>query len=235
LKLEELAAGEQASAEIHPHLESCDGCREYVRALQLEQEAFRRSRPAERFVLKLDRRSVAAARSRFGWLGLLGGAATALLVVLALPWILSDSDPGDLLLKGSPFTAVYMREGMVSPQQVTSDQRLMRGDAVRFFFRSSSEGFLAIVDLDARGAPTVLFPYGGKELARVEPNAAEALPRSIVLDDAPGPEHFIAVFSRTPRELGPVLRELERQAGQPSVHVECEGCEVHVLRVQKGP
>ena len=65
-------------------------------------------------------------------------------------------------------------------------------------------------------------------------DAAPLTGLTIALDDGPGPEWLIAVFSREPLELAPLADQLRGQSKRATLELECGGCRVEQLRVQKG-
>jgi hypothetical protein len=103
-------------------------------------------------------------------------------------------------------TVVAMREGRVF--KVQDGDRLRAGDAVRFQVQPGGARWALVASIDGRGRATVY-----QESTPVSPDLAapQALPDSIVLDDAPGPERIFAVFSEEsldPREVIAALGKL---------------------------
>lgn len=239
LTLEQVVAKETPAPELARHLAGCDACAGYLKSLEAAQEDFLRRRPPELFVRQVTARKDAGARGRWGRLGRWLTPALGLSVALGMAVLLVRL-PGretGITLKGSPFAAVYVR-GSAAPRPITEGLELRQGDAVRFFYRTDHEGYLAILDLDSRHGASVLFPYGGRAPSKLTPTPStpEApLPHTIVLDDAVGPERFVAVFAPEPFALPPLLDALQRTPPGAPVTLSCGGCRVEVLRFQKRP
>lgn len=235
LALEALVAGEPARPELSAHLAECAACGGYARALAAEQEAYRKLHPPELFVAQVKRK--ASARPKhfdLRWVGLAAALTVAVLVVVVVPKGAGTGRSGPAVaFKGSPFSAVYLRAGMRAPAPVVEDLRVREGDALRFFYDAPKPGWLAILDLDSTGLPSVLYPYGGTRMMAVTAGDEAPLPRSIVMDSALGSEFFVAVWAPRRMALAPLLRALHGQAGKATVHLACPDCEVHVLRIQK--
>lgn len=237
--LERLLAKEGQPPDLARHLAGCERCATHLASLEAAQEAFLKRRPPERFLRQLAARPELPSRARCRHLGrwltpVLGLSVALGMVMLLVP---SPRREAGVTLKGSPFSAVYVRRG-ATPRPITEGLTLRQGDAVRFFFQSDREGYLAILDLDSRRGASVLFPYGGRAPTRIAPTATRAgapLPHTIVLDDAVGPERFVAVFAPEPFALPPLLDALQHTPPGAPVTLSCGGCRVEVLRFQKRP
>lgn len=137
-------------------------------------------------------------------------------------------------MKGDAFRVVASRAGG-APELLAPDAQVRSGDALRFAYESPEAGHLLVLELDGRGAASVFYPYGSATSAPIAAGQREFLPGSVVLDDAPGPEWLLAVFSPRPFEAAPLLEALRAQAGRPEPTISCEGCRVSMLRLQKQP
>lgn len=229
--LEAFSAGEDPGETAKRHIDACPNCAPYVAALRGGSEAFLRARPPEQFLRKLDRRAEATRKRRRWWLALLPTAALAALVLVLLP-IVDGTNGGGVLVKGDPFKVVF-RRGEASPQVVSADARLRPGDALRFSYDAPSDGYLLILNLDGTGQASVFYPPEGTRSAPIARGATDFLPGSIVLDEAPGPEWLVAVFSQKPLEAALLLARLKEQAGTAQPKLVCDGCRVSTLRLQK--
>ena len=74
---------------------------------------------------------------------------------------------------------------------------LRPGDALRFVVRPGQSRHLLIISIDGAGQSTVYHPYGAAASGPAPANGV-ALPGSIELDNAPGPERIYALFSDAP-------------------------------------
>jgi len=236
--LEAFSAGEPQGDSVTTHLEGCAACAGYIAALTDGREAFLALRPAPQFLRKLEARTEKKP-VRSPWLFGLTALLTAGLAVAVVPSLLtSDPLPDDgITLKGrnAALQVVFLRPGSDTAQLVEPDARLKAGDALRFAFAAPKDGHLLILDLDGTGKASVFVPYGGSTSRPVPAGDRELMPGSVVLDDAPGPEWIVSVFSPKPLEAAPLLAALEAQSGADNVKLQCEGCEVTTLRIQKTP
>lgn len=237
--LEALSAGEEVGGAVRAHAGRCPDCAGQLRALRAEAEAFVRARPPELFLRQLARRE-AAARERpplfRRLLPVLALAVPAVLAVVFLPRVLHTGDRGEVRLKGPGFRVAVAHGGAGGTIDLGASDAVVRpGDALRFAYEAERDGHLLVLNLDGRGEASVLHPFGAGASAPLAAGRREFLPGSVVLDDAPGPELLVAVFSLRPLEAAPLLEELRRQAGRPEPALSCEGCEVTVLRLQRGP
>lgn len=228
--LEGLSAGEAAPEAVRAHVEGCTGCSGQLAALTSGREAFLRARPPELFLRQLERRAAAAPRRR--WLRpLLAACVPVLLVLLIVPRL---GEENGVRMKGDAFRVVVSRGGG-APELLAPDAQVHPGDALRFAYEAPEAGHLLVLELDGRGAASVFHPYGSATSAPLAAGQREFLPGSVVLDDAPGPEWLLAVFSPRPLEAAPLLEALRAQAGRAEPSLSCEGCRVTMLRLQKSP
>jgi hypothetical protein len=234
--LEQLFAGETVAPEIVAHAERCPDCSAQLSALRAETDAFVRARPPERFVKQLDRRAQSAA-ARSPWRRFLPALAFAVPVALAVLIVPRVIDSGDeVRLKGDGFRVAVARSGAAgSPELLENDAPVSAGDALRFSYEASENGHLLVLDVDGRGDVSVLYPYGASRSAPISAGDTTFLPGSVVLDDAPGPELLVAVFSPKPLDAAPLVESLKAQAGRPSPKVACDACKITSLRLQKRP
>lgn len=229
--IEALSAGESTPDATRAHVEGCPVCSGQLAALTAGRDAFLRARPADRFVRQLDRRAAAAPPSP--WRRLLP-ALVACVPVLALLVLLPRSGPEDhgVTFKGGQFRVVSARGGG-APELLDQDSVVRAGDALRFAYESTEPGHLLVLELDGRGVASVFHPFGGNASAPLPAQQRDFLPGSVVLDDSPGPEWIVAVFSPRPLEAAPLLAQLKEQAGSAKPAPSCADCRVSVLRLQK--
>jgi hypothetical protein len=225
-----MSAGESPTETIRTHVEGCAACRGQLEALTSGRDAFLRARPTEMFLRQVDRRAAAAPRRRW-LLTALAACVPLLLVVVIVPRLVGDDG---VRMKGEGFRVVASRAGG-APELLASDAEVRPGDALRFAYESPEAGHLLVLELDGRGSASVFYPYGADRSAPLAAGQREFLPGSVVLDDAPGPEWLLAVFSSRPLEAAPLLDMLRAQAGRAEPTLSCDGCRVSKLRLQKHP
>ncbi|QRK06651.1 DUF4384 domain-containing protein [Archangium violaceum] len=230
--LEAMSAGEAAPEATRTHVEGCADCRGQLEALTTAREAFVRARPPELFLRQLERRAAARPRPGPRWLLPVLGACVPLLALLVLVPRLGGED--GVLLKGGAFRVVVSRAGG-TPELLGPDAQVRTGDALRFSYEAQEPGHLLVLELDGRGAASVFYPHGSATSAPQPAGQRDFLPGSVVLDDAPGPEWLLAVFSPRPLQAAPLLETLRAQAGRAEPTLSCPDCSVSMLRLQKRP
>lgn len=101
-------------------------------------------------------------------------------------------------LRGSSVLQVYHLE----PAGLAAyDQRALgAGDVLGFKVDPGTKHDVVLLSVDGRGAVTVHYPDSGEGSEPLNSTGVQALPGSLILDDAPGPEVFVAVFGRTAAE-----------------------------------
>jgi hypothetical protein len=233
--LEALSAGEDVPAADRAHADACPACAAQLDALRAAADAFVRARPADRFLRQLAAREAAAARPA-GLRRLFPALAVAVPLAAAIALLprLVDA-PNGVALKGDGFRVAVARAAGGAPELAAADAVVRPGDALRFSYEADRDGHLLVLDLDGRGDASVLHPFGAAASAPLAAGDRGFLPGSVVLDDAPGPEVLVAVFSPRPVDAAPLLEALRRQAGRPEPSVSCDGCRVTTLRLRKGP
>lgn len=73
-------------------------------------------------------------------------------------------------------------------------QTLRQGDRVQFTIDPAGHTGLVLLSIDGNAKLSVYYPVSGQTPLEVNPKRPQQLPQSIELDDAPGPEVFVAFF-----------------------------------------
>lgn len=143
------------------------------------------------------------------WIPLAGvafAAAAAFAIFVGPPQI-----DGPNRVKGeAELSFMLLREGQPTPGN--PDQTVRAGDMIQFTYRSWSDQ-LVLVGVDGRGGVVAYFPDEGDSPVRVIPGERHVLDGSILLDDAPGPELFVAYFGEARVSDVKTLVRDEFQAG----------------------
>lgn len=96
-------------------------------------------------------------------------------------------------IKGEVDLAFYvLRGGEVTAGDPAATFR--EGDRLQFTYRSGMHDRLVLLSVDGDGRLTVYYPDDGETPVPVVPGDRHVLDGSIILDDAPGPETFLAFF-----------------------------------------
>lgn len=141
----------------------------------------------------------------------LAAVATALVLGLLLPdggevasTDVTDPDrPANRLKGGAALEAWLDVEGHA--QRVEPGVELSAGDRLQFKI-TTTHTHLALLGVDGTGTVSRYVPVGGDLSAEFVPGNARPLTDALVLDDAPGPEVFVAFLSDEPL----LVEDLER-------------------------
>jgi hypothetical protein len=149
----------------------------------------------------------------FRWMGpiaLVFAAAVAL--VIAVPR-LTRTDPPDVLFRGGEQLTVFEVQGDTrAPYE--PGQPLGEGDVVGFGVTASGHDSVVLVSIDGTGGLAWFFPEtAGGAPVPLETDGVVALPESITLDGAPGPEVFVAVFDRPAAEAAAEVERAYAEGG----------------------
>ena len=200
---------ESEAATVRAHLEACEKCRAVSKQMDVNAAAY--SAHEELHLERLDERLAAASAergvgSRGRNVAIFCGLAAAAAAVLVLTFVFNagqDESAGDSVIafKGSSALAVTAaRDGETFA--VKEGTHLRAGDAVRFTLTAFHSGYVTVFSVDGKGTVSPFYPAAAlsENAAPLEIPAAgkHTLPGSIVLDDAPGPERFVALFSERP-------------------------------------
>ena len=211
---------------VAAHTVSCTHCRTRVTALDREREAFLSAHPfdeveaeiAERALFVPDDPEIRVGtrwweRWRTPLLALAGGGMAAMVVaMIALPGGEGQLDPSAAIgnsLKGiTDLNAALHRDGRVT--EVTDVTRVRAGDELQFAVDTGTYDHLVLVGVDGTGAITVYLPADGGASLPVVPGAGRLLDRGFRLDDAPGPEVFVAFLPDEPIDARDAASQVRR-------------------------
>lgn len=200
LRVDGLVPAEAEAARAH--LATCPRCQARAQELEAAAARFEQIRAPAWQAIEA-RASRPGLRDLMRWLVPLAAAAAAVLVMVAAPW---DRGPR---IKGGPILQVFaLHQGQT--RELRTGEKLVPGDRIRFAADGAGTTHLLVLSLDGRGKATVFVPFeGARSLPLAE--GRQALPDSVELDDAPGPERLFAFFSHEPLEAAPLRAALEKQ------------------------
>lgn len=203
-----------ARTRLRRHVAACDACRLLETELTEERRAFE-SDPRRADDLRLLRARAAAAPPRWApprrprLAFALAGAA--LVAGLAVVVVRRPASP-HLSSKGLDAFQLFV-ERPAGAQALGG--RCAPGDRIIGRYRTDRP-YLLLLERDGRGRVQTLVPRDGVESARL-PAAEGTTPESWVLDAAPGPECFVAVFSDEPVGAAAAIRALLERPGAPAL------------------
>lgn len=150
-------------------------------------------------------------------------AAAVALAVWLLPRPIDDPD---IIAKGPPILVVHAQPAKredygelpehLRPFRVTPDRVLIPGDSISFEVRAASNGFFAVLGLDAKGVVTVYHPWQGTA-AKPYDAALPLHPWAFELDHTLGREDVYALHSTQPFELEWAIQALKEGRDLKSV------------------
>lgn len=119
-------------------------------------------------------------------------------------FLLRPPEPPGVRIKGHTHLAFDVaRGGQTFPGD--TDTVVQAGDRVRFRYGSAGATSLVLVGVDATGTVQTYWPDEGEAPVAIEPGD-HVLSGSVQLDDAPGPEVFVAAFDgASARELAELV------------------------------
>ena len=170
-----------------------------------------------------DRTPVVAAAKATGWRrvpAVVGASAAALGAVL---WLVSGTPVRQRQLaftrpspeeqvKGQPqpWRLEVMRQRAEGGSTVVAAGTALRpGDRIRFEITASTDGFAAVVSLDARGVVTAFYPGAGVAVA-VSGSEPHLSRHAVALDDAVGAERLILTACERPLPVDQVVAAARR-------------------------
>jgi hypothetical protein len=137
-------------------------------------------------------------------------AAAAFLVVRQLP-----PEPVNRVKGEVSLDYLVLRDGVAVPGQALGS--VAAGDAVQFVYSTPGES-LAIIGVDGGGVVKRYYPEEGELPLAIAAGQRMVLEGSLLLDDAPGPEVFVASFGETDvGDLVALVREAFEAGGVASL------------------
>ncbi len=211
------------------HTVSCEHCRAQVIAMDGERDAFLRAHPfdeieadvAERALFVPEDPEIRVGTSRWErWRTPLmaltaGGLAAMVLALFALPpaddGIAAGPDRGNHLKGITALDAALLRDGTVA--DVEDHATVRPGDELQFAVDAGTYDHVVLVGIDGTGAVTVYLPADGGSSVPVEPGAGRVLEGGFRIDEAPGPEVFVAFLTDEPVDARSAAAQVRRWAG----------------------
>jgi hypothetical protein len=189
--------------EVQAHLNHCDECRKYVAALAMPAES---SGFAE-----IERRIARERRVRRGlwWSAIpIAAAASGILFLKLNPQPALPETPGYVGAKGFLSVWIYVKHGS-STTLWDGKKQLFVGDRLRLKLDPGRFRRVEVYSVKDPSAPALL--YRGQ----VVPGQSATLPDAWEIDQEPGDEHLVVVFSNEPVE--PVWSDWLHGKSQPGI------------------
>lgn len=202
--LDELVGDEREGVAIH--VAACTLCREEVAHVDGYREDFLKQHPfgsveaevAERAMFLPDEPEIEVAaptwtKVRLIAIAMAAGAVTLVVSMVFVPVVSPSSDPIDGLKGATDLQAARLRDGDVQP--VEPETTVRPGDEIQFRVDTGRYDHVIVLGMDGTGKIAVYQPLGGGHSVVVEPGAGRTLDPAFRLDDAPGPEVYVAIFT----------------------------------------
>ena len=209
--LDEVVGGAPVSDKVGGHLASCDRCRARLARLREIDSA-----SCETVDLLVSRAMSVRPPRRTTPVWQVALAGTFAVACACALFMVSRSRPTDAdgtRGKGDSIRFYRQRDGQVV--RGVSGDRFRQGDALRFVASASEDSQLLLVGIESSGKVSAYFPFGGRSSAAITAPAEVTLPGSLVLDDSPNDEFFLAVFHSSPVAVADVERALSALRASP--------------------
>jgi hypothetical protein len=156
----------------------------------------------------------------FRWLRPLLGLALVAAVLLAVgPRLLSADDAPRLsspMIKAGEALTLYQLTGeALTPYQPGT--ALGAGDVVGIRVRHQDHRGVVVLSVDGNGTVSTFWPEAGERPEPLPFDGEVPLPGTVILDGAPGPEVFVAVFDAPVSEARAELERRYREGGPDAV------------------
>lgn len=210
----------QDRPEIKGHVDSCARCQAIAAEIRNDQKAFLVQKPFGSFYPSVEQRTAKKgfplwSRPLARWIPL--GALT-LLIFFVARFDNMIRDRGEIRFKGAPEIGFFIREGDES-KRGKRIQKVKAGDQIRLYTNSGPYSYVVILGVEEDGTINRYYPDRGDKSFPVPHGKFQLFPDSIVLDESPNAELFLAIFSKEPLEAD----ELEKQAANEAALLKKEG------------
>lgn len=203
----------QGQPELKEHIDSCVHCRTLAVEIQNERKAFLVQKPFSSFYPAVER---VMAKKGFPlwnhplmrWVPL-GGLVLLIFFVARFDNVIRDR--GEIRLKGTPEVGFFIREGDES-KQGKRIQKVKAGDRIRLYTNSGPYSYVVILGVEEDGTINRYYPDRGGRSFPVPPGKFQLFPDSIVLDESPNSELFLAIFSKQPLEADKLEKQVANEA-----------------------
>ncbi|MEO6097582.1 MAG: hypothetical protein ABIW76_18780 [Fibrobacteria bacterium] len=199
--LGEALGGEKST--IRTHMDGCPECRGHMATLENDKRAYLIAHPFREFAAKyLDEGGAESRRaSATKWLPAFAGIAACLALVPMVMHYNGGAAPvreDGVRTKGGTVLEYYVKRGeTITPGSTTEPYRT--GDELQFVYATDVHPFVTLASIDVRGHVTLYNAEGGKSPSvAAEPGGKQSLPFAVTLDDSPGAEFFVMIYSPGP-------------------------------------
>jgi hypothetical protein len=207
--------GPEEKRAARAHIDGCPDCRGRLATLENERRTYLMQHPFREFAAKHLPQGEAKPRPAFGsrWMPAMAGLA-ACLVLVPVVWRanlgteVANVAVSDIRTKGTTLLEYYVkRGGAVTPGSSAEGYR--SGDELQFVCAADGHAWVTLASIDSRGHVSLYRAPAGETPAPEGANEGplslpglngekQSLPFAVTLDDAPGAELFVMIFSAAP-------------------------------------
>ena len=222
LLLSALDAGEANAAKAH--LDDCELCKTRWRELNEDKQRFEQfvfARTLPKVEARVARERSLLGRLQLRWLLPVAAVAAAAGVALTVSGPGTQSEDEVYIgVKGSePGLQVVALRG-ATQFAVKSGATLKPKDRLRFVVNPAGAKYVLVASRDAAGVFSVYHPFGARQSERIPPAQLPQrvqLSSTVELDETPGAEHLVAVFSEEPVTAQAVEAALQANPTAPQL------------------
>jgi Domain of unknown function (DUF4384) len=121
---------------------------------------------------------------------------------------------------------IDLLENNSGSRRVTSSHNFRSGDSIKLQIKSGISGFLYVINQEASGNQTYLYPLKGQQSDLIEPGMQFTIPErgSIRFDDVPGNEKIIVALAKIPILKSYLTSALKEKMNSSTVQSPNEAC-----------
>ncbi len=193
LSLEAYCTGtlpELEKRELEKHLKECSACRDYLRQLTQEKNAFLAKYPFESLSLPQKKKLVP-----FPLKSHIYALAASFILMLTGGWFYySMQDQNVMRIKGGTNIRMVVK-GLDGTIEERSIPTYYPNEQIQFIYSCGTTNKFMLFSIDEQGSLSTYLPAVGDSSVTIQNGAELPLPNSILLDDYIGNELFVAIFS----------------------------------------
>lgn len=150
------------------------------------------------------------------WFGLAGGLVAVAAAALATFAVVGPSTQPSVRFRGAEALELYQVVGDEA-RPYTGGTALGENDVLGFSVVNAGHDGVVLLSVDGTGTVSVFYPTDGDAPAPLPRSGKVPLPDTVILDGAPGPEVFVAVFDRPVSEARAELQRRFQSGGHEAV------------------
>lgn len=194
---------EAESMVVKAHIDTCSACAAHMQQLEQQHQSFLALHPFAKFT-NAHAPLVSSRRFHCNWSRLFAPSfipvySMLIIALIVLPRLLPQNNSVVVRFKGQEtISCLVMRKGSI--QKNSPDFTYQAGDRVQVTYSSGPSRYLALLSVDVSGTVSFYQPNETSDTCSIpiQGKTGKLFPTSIILDNSPGSELVIALFSQTP-------------------------------------